>query len=340
MVGRVMDVATAKAVEGARVRCLEPNGPMAVSDSVGAYELEGLPHSCSIEVSRMGYAPAGGSIHLDEEIVTRDWQLEKGVAIAGWVRENGIGRAMVDVRIAKTPGSVRSGTTAATDSEGAFRFVNVSKGLWMARAQHGAKRAELQFWALNGENELVLDLTPRQGRKLEGRVVDPNGRGVLGAMVDSPDAESFVYSDEYGAFELSVEDVSDDLWVSAPGYLRRSVKGNESQRIEMQRAGKVRGRVMDTRGVPLDVFRIRLVSADMRAGERSAQDYGREWVNPGVEFCGTGGYWTTEGENLTPGSCIGVAVESSGYYPARLERVIVPDHQSTEETIIVLRSLQ
>ena len=280
--GRVVD-SEGRPVAGARVWARRAGG-LAVSttehetesDGDGRFEIPGLDASARLhlrvrhpeyqEARLHGVLGAGGP---PLEIV-----LHPGIALRGQV-VGGDGAPVVGARVVATPtpaGHVGEHETE-TDADGRFVLDPQPPGRLALVASHGAGRSRPHELILAfGDTPPEVALTLDQGATMRGRVVGPEGRGVVGARVVA-EGRSATQTDADGRFRLV--GLGGDrlvLGVDHPEYqpVRQTVEGGAEVAIELaQWRGRrtVSGWVLGPSGQAVGGAEVRLLDASLGPGQ-------------------------------------------------------------------------
>jgi protocatechuate 3,4-dioxygenase beta subunit len=165
--------------------------------------------------------------------------------------------------------------TARTDAEGLYKVAGLGDGIYRvtatAEGYAPAERAAVEISPATPTT--IVDLVLRAGRLLRGKVIDPGGNVVQGAMVyvtaaGSPSmARVPSISDVQGRFEANVpSDDPVDVLVLAGGWAPTAVRGvspnAEGLEVRVSRGGSVRVRVTRENGTPASGVQVRCVPAD------------------------------------------------------------------------------
>lgn len=192
---------------------------------------------------------------------------------------------------------------AQTDARGVATLGLVRGAIVQAvHPDYEACRAEIDV-AAEIAGEVVIALSHRQElpvamRRLEGRVVDEEGDGVEGALVEarfeapaaSPRARQHptrrTLTDPTGRFEvLQVDAGTYSLWASAAGYgaeERHGVRSGAPVLLELREEVTLEGRVVDSAGAPVAGFGV-MVLAVLGSVERQPRA-ARTFYSPDGHF--------------------------------------------------------
>lgn len=199
---------------------LPRDGKSTQSDAEGLYRL-GLLHGGRYQVSVVfGAASASNghsvvTLNIPEQPEVRQDIIFTAQAISGHVVDpdrRGIKGALVTaLRQGTAPGDTPRQATTMTVDDGAFRIEALDPGTYRVTARAKAYASDEEFPVIVGENEPEPDLllTLQRGWIMRGRLLDPQGRGVPGALVVvAPDgaAESGYLpsqTDATGAFRIT-----------------------------------------------------------------------------------------------------------------------------------------
>jgi hypothetical protein len=196
------------------------DGGMARSDSGGAYQV-GLRHGGRYQVAvvfGVNGAPNGHSVVSldipDQPAVHQDIVFNV-LAISGRVidaQRNGVKGAMVTALLdGAVPSAVPRQTTTMSSDDGSFRLEAIEPGTYRvtARARGFAGGEAYPVAVVENEPDPDLELKLERGWTMKGRLLDPNGRGVGGALVvvAPPGAAESGYlptqTDASGAFRIT-----------------------------------------------------------------------------------------------------------------------------------------
>lgn len=216
--------------------------------------------------------------------------------------------------------------TATTDPAGVARFAPLEPGVVHVEAAAGGPRMAVE---LPPGREANVTIAMPAGGAVEGRVIDPAGRGIAGAQVwlsgawDDARGGVVARTDARGRFEL--RDVGRGRHVAAwargfaasPVFPVRGEAGSRSQlSITLSPAsGAVEGIVVDERGKPVPEALI-VVGADERAFDRRGDD-GSRAAGPAPREVRTGSDGRFGVRHLEPGQHPMVVV-AGGHAPAVL----------------------
>ncbi|HUT22858.1 MAG TPA: carboxypeptidase regulatory-like domain-containing protein [Sumerlaeia bacterium] len=216
--------------------------------------------------------------------ITRDFQLQRGVLLAGKVldAETGLPVAKMNLYIDSFPDFQE----VATNAEGEFSAcvepeaevrIDCAAGNYITENQWMKKTTRLDFRQVltRDTTDVVLRLKFLPVNELRGRIVDEHGGGVSPATVYLMNAAPKAVSDANGNFVLPVvpRQCDFDLFATSPDNKRaglvRLKAGTSVAVIPVESTGKFAGRVVNTRGAP--------------AGGLKIQNF-LPWVNGGPIF--------------------------------------------------------
>ena len=307
------------------------------TDSSGRYRFEGLIPASNyrVQAQHSSYAPSShGGLSVSADAVTqRDLELRPGHSIEGMVtdmvrvpiegaRVTLMSQAASDLPLTRTP---RGARFAYSDEQGVFQFIGVAEGVY-------AVRVDLEGYATMIRGHVQVR-APKRGERarsmrvpfrlepehvLRGRVVDQDGRGLAGAVVegrfDRPALSNrgYAMTDAQGQFEMrGLAPVELALSVRLEGYLNHSESevpvdgdGHEVVLLQLGRAaGFARSAATES---PLPRFRARLRS--WLSGEQALGGVVQE-----REFESDQGYFQFQG---LPAGLFVVEVLAPGHAPA------------------------
>ena len=212
---------------------------------------------------------------------TGDLRLEIGKIVQGRViaEEGGYPIAQAQVyltdpnltyQMLPTPGRER-GIMAETDESGFFRYTNAPRqGLVTIGAEApGYAYAELTNQQVKPEDPTEFTLKLAQGLPIAGIVVNPDGKPVRNVSVNATAVsaklpqQASTTSDADGAFHLPMMRAGPyNLTATAPGYEEAAQKhimaGDEEVKFVLEQRGRVRLRVLGSRGAPLKSYTVSL----------------------------------------------------------------------------------
>jgi protocatechuate 3,4-dioxygenase beta subunit len=217
------------------------NLKMAEADAEGRYRV-GLeqPGTYQVVVSTGGIGLMRGHtvevVVPDEATVYRDIVLET-TGIFGTVTDSGgepvPGATVLASAEASGSSSFAAQTTTWTDSAGSYTLEGLEPGIYRVSVRAGGFPATERYpVTVSEEQDQPVDFQLEEGLVLRGRVVDPSGQGLAGAMVFAAPTggrdtvPSYTLTDINGAFELAapVEGVM-DLTAVAGGWAPARVTG-------------------------------------------------------------------------------------------------------------------
>lgn len=229
--GVVYDSTRARTLAGARVAVIG-TAISGVTDSAGAYRLEGIPpgdYSLTFHHSRiqeLGVSPGSPMVRLQEgaevrvdlaipsrETILKGWcALEGGrlgtAHVGGVVRDSltqvPLPNARVELDLASAQGGSRIRLETRTDAEGRYRFCNVGGDRWLnLSVSFGNQKLEGAAVRPASGEALIHDFTLRLSHevRITGRVVDRESLAPIeGAHVDVLGTSADALTDEEGRF--------------------------------------------------------------------------------------------------------------------------------------------
>jgi protocatechuate 3,4-dioxygenase beta subunit len=293
--GRVLVQGTNQALKGARVVAMTMNAASnsrgeAVSADDGAFLIDGLAQSAyMLQVDLDCYSQVRmnrvqvGDMNIAVEMRPRTRVQGRVVDAAG----NPVRTFTVSPKLAGDTGSDQMflenlGLDESFESaDGTFSACNFDKGSYVIAIEAPGFATALSDKFTVVENQAPIDLTIRMtsGGSIRGKLVDPSGNPIKGALIGSYDANfddlhdplfgplistaatrSKTRSDRDGNFELKTLAAADyQLEVTHPGYTRtlvpnlRVIEGQAANAgtITMRLGGKVSGKVFDQAGQPV-----------------------------------------------------------------------------------------
>lgn len=235
------------------------------------------------------------------------------------------------------------------DSEGRFVFRDLTAGLFDLEASApGYAPTEvprLEIGAAPGETE-IGEVTLEPGAVIEGRVSDSGGSAVAGAQIlarpadvsrqmfvisrsGDREGEPVAVSAGDGSFRIPDRRAGErlDLTVEKPGYARAAVAGVEAPtrrpvEVELLRASRVHGEVVDSNGRPIDDARV-WVSQSFQGGSRTGDSVTTD--ERGV----------FELDEVAPGE-LELGARAEGYQQTLLGSLLVEPERDLEDVRIVL----
>ncbi|MBT9560474.1 MAG: carboxypeptidase regulatory-like domain-containing protein [Myxococcales bacterium] len=303
-------------VEGARLSLVVQETPGSaspfgievdvVTDDEGRFTVDGVPPGV---VRVLAEHDEYGTAESDELTIAEgaapdvvELDLTAVGTVYGIVRDTaGMSIAGAEVRIVDLESD--EARVAVTDATGAYRLDGAVAGLiQVCPSAHRYEAADCRELTLLADTEQAVDaiLVPRQG--LWGRVVGPSGESVAGAYVTAVSPETGVTffgpeTDEQGRFFI---DVPADHLTEVPGGLTFTARHPEflaSPSLEVLKdalagehvlrlgaGGRVAGRVLDGKGVPLE-----LAVFELRVDHRGEQ--GLEYLDPRTVTLAPGGHF-------------------------------------------------
>jgi hypothetical protein len=327
------------------------------TDADGRFSIEGVSRTdrdnVEVHVSHGGYVIWSKSLPVPAEgDLVIEPILKRGAQIAGRVT-GPAGKPVEGASIVLAPGRNFLGALRAqSDGEGRFSIANVEPGerlIWVEADGHADLRYEITVaGATEAQREVVLEL--QAGRTVQGRVLNGAGVPVEGISVamrlNAPSRRRFEYvgnrgvSDANGEFELRhlpcdelVAETYAEHWVRATAQ----VADNGTVTLVVQRAGAVRGRVLDgATGAPIESFRIRTIDPLLGEGDVRASGYEAGWAREGFPFEDLNGAWALHRIEAAAGTVLGVQASAPGFAPAVNNHVVVQPVASGEEVVLEL----
>lgn len=250
----------------------------ATADRDGRFEIPDLPlDRVTLAVDAPGFAPSRGveaalPLPKGEELTVR---LERGATLEGRVSTSA-GEPVSGVRILVGPAA------GVSDDDGVYRVDGVQPGPRVVEARHPAYETLRRPVSLDaGANH--LDLVLPAGQEVRGRVVDPAGEPMPGAMVqlgsEAPRDPRWyrARADADGAFTLApVGRGTFRLRASADGYADGEIDGVEVGAeavdglvVTLQAAGRIHGRILGLQPAELPGVEVR--ASDGSGDERLAE---------------------------------------------------------------------
>lgn len=251
----------------------------AVADGAGHYEVK-LDRAGSYYVN-VALSSAGRSQGLqldvpDEPQVTRDIVLKTNAVSGSVTGSDGApiaGGAFV-AAVRDGAGESAGGRSGAqTDSSGRYALEGLEPGVWrLAASAIGLAPAERYPVTVTDGSDATIDFQLEEGRRLRGRVIDPSGRGLSGAMVVATRAGvpaalagSTSMTDVNGVFELvTPAEGALDVTALATGWAPTRVEGVEPSGdanapetiIQVSLGGRIRVTVVGPDGRPASGVRV------------------------------------------------------------------------------------
>jgi protocatechuate 3,4-dioxygenase beta subunit len=212
--------------------------------------------------------------------------------------------------------------TARTNDSGRFEMVNVPAGARNVGvlAKGYGQLTKYDFTFAGVETEVIeVDFNLHPGSSIQGRVVDPAGRGVekvtvrATATTDTTSSTSMATTDETGAFELAdLQPGKYMLRVAGSGYRQIAGEGNDAEagetgvEVRVVPQVTVAGSVVDQSGKPVRDFTCKLQYAE--EGSAVFEDAGVQGDFRGRD---DGSF---ELSGINPGSYV-VHVDAGGFAP-------------------------
>ena len=157
-------------------------------------------------------------------------------------------------------------TTIRTGDDGEFFFDRLEAGNYRLEATAPDFRPEIiERFHVGGEGVSRLEIVLEQRRGYYGRVIEADGEPVEGALVTFETGDQRrvqrLRTDQNGRFEWNDEDRGVQLWVYAdsPGHQaseRHRARADEEIVLEVERGGRVIGRVVDPDGQPVTDYNL------------------------------------------------------------------------------------
>ena len=233
------------------------------------------------------------------ERITRDFQLQRGVLLAGRVldAETGLPVANMNLYINSFPGFQE----VVTNAEGEFSAcvepeaevgIDCAVGNYITEDQWVKKTTRSDFRQVLTEDttDVVLRLKFLPVNELRGRTVDEHGRGVSQATVYLMKAAPKAVSDADGNFVLPVVPQQRDfeLFATSPDNkqagLVRLKAGTRLAVIPMESTRKFTGRVVNTRGAPAGGLEVQHFLPWVNGGPIFLEEKLEIEVDPGGQF--------------------------------------------------------
>jgi RNA polymerase sigma-70 factor (ECF subfamily) len=289
--GAVLDAETGQPLPGAVVRA---GSREAVADASGVYLLPGLGWGLhDLKASAAGHAAAPARVnHADPGESLQDFRLDPALEVlVSVVGEDGspIAGARVVPSVFGSDGAYLFDDGADTDPRGQARLSGVSRlhppSIQAHREGYRSAygRPEAGPDPKQAELKLVLEKVQSRGRLIVGRVTDPEGRAIAGAIVEWKDGESTSYGDgvQYGQwkartdrggnYRLEYSDPSErcNLAVAARGrapVIARGVRAGSAEEpaeknFTLEPGHWLRGRVLDEESRPLEGVEVRVMAS-------------------------------------------------------------------------------
>ena len=350
--GRVLDE-HGHPVEGARVSASGYSQAWQLTGPDGRYRLENLAMwQGRLAVFAGHEAFLQAFLDLDHlvpgDVLQADLMLKRGATVSGFVHSVG-GTPMEGVEVEVGPGRNYGSTVRTlTDTAGYFELPSAPSGAMrlFASRQDLAPIGQNVEVPLPGESLSGVLVTMEKGREVEVEVFAADEEPVLEAIVrvylDDGDKDYTMIiekTDGLGLARLSrVPSREVTVLVQRKGYFTRYVpvpEGAETLRVQLQRSGVVRGRVVDAEtGQPIPSFQVRLVRAEVQPGEEAMA---RVPSGSRRRFHSSTGVWQID-EGLEVGKWVGAVVSAQGYVDEANLRLLVQELDADEVTVFALSS--
>lgn len=181
------------------------------------------------------------------------------------------------------------------DGDGRYRFDGLPVSEQTVEARHdtlGWARRDVEI--APGENQIDITLERSEPRLARGRVVDPDGQGVAGALVEQGVVET-VYTDARGNFAVPIDEDGYELVARkagyAPAYLSHWATGGAREGLELRlgREASVSGRLLGFDPVRIAEARVSAIFlkfSEMQISGRISSDgtYHVQGLSPGEWF--------------------------------------------------------
>ncbi|MES1245768.1 MAG: carboxypeptidase-like regulatory domain-containing protein [Acidobacteriota bacterium] len=245
----------------------------ATTDAEGRFVLDSLLggriHVWATKAGTLGSGIESLEIPDGGEAEAPTLKLAPGATVTGRVlREDGSPAPAAQVFIERSADSLFFIPSWA-DGDGRYRIEGVPPGKQTILARHetlgtGSREIEL---AAGGENQADITLAPEEPPHMaRGRVVDPDGEPVAGALVRN--GQVTVYTNAGGAFSIPVEENGYELVARkagyAPAYLTQWAAGGAREDLELRlgREASVSGRLLGFDPSDLAETRVSAFGAD------------------------------------------------------------------------------
>ncbi|MES1245587.1 MAG: carboxypeptidase regulatory-like domain-containing protein [Acidobacteriota bacterium] len=284
--GRVLDADTGHPLAGARV---QGETESAVADAEGRFRIALPPRSYGLflTASAEGYVKADGFPEGDGPAT---FSLKRAGFLDGVVMEAG-GRPVAKARVRALPAPGRSpmadppSAEVSTDAAGRFHLPGLAVGLTYTLLVDGGDFAPVRRMADVAERPgEPLRITVSPGAAAAGRVLDPGGRPLPGAIVllqqDRPEDSKPIeaLSGPEGRFLLPhLAAGRYDLRVTREGFAPARIAGLEIPAdsravdlgdVRMEGSAAIEGRVLDDRGRPVSGAQVGLAISQEHQGDR------------------------------------------------------------------------
>ncbi len=268
------------------------------------------------------------------------------VGAAVWVRK---APSSGDAKTMELAAWTRAGDVveASTDAMGQFVAHDLGPGHYTLEASasgYATTRGfsfEIPATAVETDlGEIVLDL----GAPIEGRVTDATGSPLQGARIfvesarlfassDTGDTAPAAYSDRVGAFKITDRSRGDrvDLRIEMEGFATGSAVGvvaptNSPAHVELIRASRIRGRVVDDAGRSVGGAEVRLRVRTVLGARSTSRSGGRATTDE------TGAFLV---DGVEPGD-LSVTTRASGYSLHQMRSLTIAPGEDLEGIEIVL----
>ena len=233
-----------------------------------------------LEVWADGFAKVSRWInHENGSDAKEEFRLGPGGELEGVVRDPS-GKPLAGVRISAFAEGVREQFSyVETGNDGRFRHSHLPIGLdvRLDAAKNDFLRKEVTAHLTGAKQTLDLTMQPRpHGGSITGRVVDPEGQPVVGAVIlntgRSSDLERETKTVPDGRFRLDdlfEGSLGKEVLVRGKGFApkRQKVETGPPERpaevtISLERGHRIKGRVIDEKGRPLEGVRVYFANAN------------------------------------------------------------------------------
>ncbi len=214
LAGNVVAEADGKPVVKAEVTLRDREGGTfsGSSDQKGKFRAKGMgAGTYTLTARHPDFAPASeGSIEFlpGQRIEDHVIRLSTGFAAAGRVVDSDGGGPVANAQVFLTAQGRQGGTkNARTNAEGAFEVKGLSEGRLAVRASaRGYLRSKQQTVDLAAAAARDLTIALERGGSISGRVLDPDGRAIVGALVQP--SMLFTTSEEWNEALESISNVT------------------------------------------------------------------------------------------------------------------------------------
>lgn len=258
---RIIAAKQRKPLQNARVTLVRAHSP-SVSPRVLRSSREGLvgftglsPGAYGVRVEHPIFATAEREVQLADGPLELELELALGGRLKGQVIDSG-GKPIAGARLSvNRQGSVEQIREATTGMGGHFELQGLPLDDLTVRAtavRYRPLSRAIRFQK-NGDQE-ALRLLLQLGQRISGRVIDQDGRAVMGAQVGSSDSNNaLVSTDQNGAFELlGLGDTPVQLFALAGGFAPARLAGvrpgTEGVELGLTRPAQLQGRIESATG--------------------------------------------------------------------------------------------